>query len=302
MKRVKNSIKFATGIRRLDAMVDNHILNYFNEREKEFLLRLGNLKTSPEAEDIHQLRVEVKKIRSVLQLLDHIPGNTFEHKAFRKMLRQLFRPAGRVREEQINLNLAEGLEGFSLSGYRGYLQMRIDKQSGKLMRALNRFDENSFREFNSAIKTEIGLFDEKTLRDYAGRFMQKQLSLVRRTGKEMQQKNQIHETRKHLKALRYILNIALEWDHNEETGRFYILVKDTETLIGNWHDLEMLNRSLKKFGTKPDGYNDQDEINRVTAKLENEQSDLLALIQKNLDSMPEKIKGFQGNSEISNTY
>ncbi len=283
-------------------MVDNHVLNYFTEREKEFLRRLGNLKTNLEVEDVHQLRVEIKKIRSVLQLLDHIPGSTSDPGAYRKILRQLFRPAGRLREAQINLDLAEQQRGFSLPEYRKYLQVRINEQAGKLRSALNRFDKNRFLEFNGKIKNRTGSFDARSVQNYIEQYMQKQLFLVKQSGRAMQQKKQIHKTRKYLKALGYILNMAMEWDHDQETDSVYILIKNTETLIGNWHDLEMLNSSLKKFGKKPDGLNEQNEINRLTAKLKDEQSDLLALVQKNLDSMPEKIKGFQGNSGNTITY
>ena len=283
-------------------MDENYILSYFNEREKEFLRRFENLKTNQEVEDIHQLRVEVKKIRSILQLLDHFPDNTLDSKAYHKMLRRLFRPAGRLREAQMNLEQLDNHEQILLTGYRRYLQERISKQTEKLNKAITVFDQNSFLEFNKQIRSRIGLFNTDAVRNYMEQFMQKQLDLINRLNQKKQKKKQIHKIRKHLKALGYVLNIAIGGDYNGDLKNLQVLVKETETLIGTWHDMEMLSRSLKKFTVRPAASDELHDINTLILKLQPEQTEILDLIRKNLDRLPEKIRGDQGNSEITITY
>ena len=283
-------------------MDENYILSYFNEREKEFLRRFENLKTNLEVEDIHQLRVEVKKLRSVLQMLDHFPDIQLDSHVYREMLRGLFSPAGRLREAQMNLKQLDYCENLHLTGYCLYLHKRIKKQTEKFNAALTAFDLNGFLEFNNRIKSRIELFDTEAVRGYMEQFMQKQLDQIKQLCGKDQKKKQIHKIRKHLKALGYILNIAIGWDFNGDLKNLLVLVKDTETLIGNWHDREMLSRSLKKYTQRPAGSDELQEINTLILKIQREQSEMLDLIRNNLERLPEKIRGSVGNSEITNTY
>ncbi|HDO26836.1 MAG TPA: CHAD domain-containing protein, partial [Bacteroidetes bacterium] len=70
MKTLQNTINFAFNIMGMGSPATNGFLNYFNRRTEEFLRRVRNVKNTLDDENIHQLRVEVKKIRSVLKLLD----------------------------------------------------------------------------------------------------------------------------------------------------------------------------------------------------------------------------------------
>jgi len=66
------------------------------------------LKTKSQ-EDLHQFRVTIKKIRSLLRLLESGPGNKKLLKDFRPV-KEIFKKAGHIRNAQINLQLSARFE------------------------------------------------------------------------------------------------------------------------------------------------------------------------------------------------
>ena len=78
-------------------------LNHFYTNEVDlFLERLISVKTQPNEKTIHELRVEIKKLRSVFQLLDVIAKKEINIKQCANSLNDLFDTAGKIREIQVN--------------------------------------------------------------------------------------------------------------------------------------------------------------------------------------------------------
>ena len=289
MKTLQNTINFAFNIMGMGSPATNGFLNYFNRRTEEFLRRVRNVKNTLDDENIHQLRVEVKKIRSVLKLLDDIAEDGINIKEYRKMLSRLFKPAGKLRETNINLGLLDQHTDFSLTTYRQYLQGKTDKQILKFLLALKRFDDNLFAEYNKKILEQTGLYETAKMLAHADQYIRKELDRVNWLKPEINRKKKLHHIRKRLKTLGYILNITLEVQNDENREGFYLLVKDTETLIGDWHDLAMFRNSLKKFIAQHPGYSGEGEMNRLISAINREITEQISLIAINLDRLTDNI-------------
>jgi len=263
----------------------NNLLNYFNRRKTEFLFRLTNSMVAMDEEDIHQLRVEIKKIRSVLKLLDRISAEGYQAKEFRRLLSGLFKPAGRFREDHINLSLLDQFPGFALNGYRQYLQDRLKKHSEKLHRVVNIFDQNSFLVFHGQVDDKISLYDDGTVLLNTGEFISKEVESIKAIWADTNHKNKLHRTRKHLKALGYIMNMRLELYSNVHLEGFYNLVKETETHIGNWHDRIVLINSLEKYSKTHPVNTEPNEVTDLISDLKTGNHEPVVLIKQNLEKI-----------------
>jgi len=111
---------------------DNPLITYFTERWAVFTLHLNNTIAHFGEEDLHQLRVEIKKMRALFSLLEGaIPGG-FKKKKYEKPLQKLFRPGGKLRETHMNKVLVEAYNLKDPDNYNQFQETLADKHTEKL--------------------------------------------------------------------------------------------------------------------------------------------------------------------------
>lgn len=269
----------------MEPTAKNNLLNYFNRRKTEILFRLTNSMAALDEEDIHQLRVEIKKIRSVLKLLDQISAGGYPAREYRRLLSGLFKPAGKFREDHINLSLLDRFSGFALNGYRQHLLDSFIRHSEKLHRVINSFDQNSFLYFHRQVDDKISLVDDETVLIATREYINEKVRNIKAIWVDATHRNKLHRTRKHLKALGYVMNIRTGIYSNVLPEGFYNLVKETETHIGNWHDRIVLINSLEKYSKKHPVNPELLEITGLISALKTGNHQPVILIKQNLEKI-----------------
>ena len=186
---------------------------------------------SRQIETLHQIRVEIKKIKSVLLGIGFSSGRFKSHKAFLP-LREIFRRAGEIREPVL---IGELLAKYNLSGGGKGLQgdpARIEefvanvpryltvvgKRKDKVLAALKAVKENDVKMFIRQLRREIRLelYPEVSVQN-------------------------LHKTRKMIKELLY-LAAPLDLLKRRE-GKF---LEETERLIGDRQDKLLVLEQAKK--------------------------------------------------------
>lgn len=182
-----------------------------------------------DAEELHQMRVQVKKIRALLdQLTD--AGDQKKTTRYLKKLKEIFRHAGKLRSVHVNLEVMDNLninnddfvaqQQEILANETSLLYAKHDEYVKSLKKAFKVFskqfddirDKKVFRLFERQIKNLAQYFDSDWTFDL-----------------------RLHEARKHIKELLY-LHRAL----NEEQTQLFALnteyLNDLQDIIGKWHD------------------------------------------------------------------
>lgn len=191
----------------------------------------NGLKTFLKTEDkeqLHVLRVEVKKLRAMLTLLQTVTHNEHLLKFF-KPVRKVFKHAGEIRNTQMNLELAHkynlhnsDFENAQLEGMAQCAEefkLNAPKYLKKLKKAHNHI-KGSLR--NVKDKSIAGFY-KKQLKQIAGSLAVPHFD------------DGLHECRKQLKILMYnhkLTEKALE-NHLEFNEKY---INDLQSNIGNWHD------------------------------------------------------------------
>src|ERR1700684_3788915 len=78
---------------------------YLNKHWKKMQNGLKSFMQTDDKEQLHVLRVEVKKLRAMLTLIETVTHSKKLHKLF-KPVRKVFKHAGEIRNAQINIELA----------------------------------------------------------------------------------------------------------------------------------------------------------------------------------------------------
>jgi len=201
----------------------------------EFILKKRHSKIAEE--DIHKLRVAIKKIKSFSKLiLFCVPD--FNSKKFLKEYNQIFKIAGKVRELQLEISMLKKFHLLhSIKNYTDHLKKALKKKKHLLFSIAN-----TAMVYKLEKKYEL-IFPcfNRVSTNKVKQFLDKKSSGIRKlmeTGNL--KKEEAHRLRKVLKEFYYTLLIFCEKD-----DRFKYL-DEFQELLGQWHNDVVLKDYLKE--------------------------------------------------------
>lgn len=235
-------------------------------------------------EDIHQLRVNMKKLRAFYRFLEFATNKSFRYKEPNKLFKNIFRLAGKIRERQINLEL---LKNYELSA-KGYLQYEIfsqlndKKEKEKLDKGLDALNKTELEKIKQNFQD---FFMNKDLHDKIKpslNFIGLQIEKIKNILSKHEELDKIHRIRIHLKTIKPLLFILSGIPESPFEEAHYLSLKTTESAIGAWHDRIVLVSSLNQsLSDNPDKqyWKELANLNKI---LKLESRELLEQIRKTL--------------------
>lgn len=201
---------------------------YTKKRLKRIARLLNSFPESHDLEVIHDLRLEIKKIKTLLHLIHYNKKRFKEHTAFIPF-RSIFRDCEKIREPQVLHNLAVRFtEDRELPAPNS--SIHIQQFTKDIPAHLKKVKKQS-----QVIITEI--VEVKTA-IYA-RYLKKKVKELRSLSSDITIKD-LHSYRKLIKEIYYLLCINTK---NRSIDPFF---KEADTLIGNWHDKSIVIQKIRK--------------------------------------------------------
>jgi len=205
------------------------ITSYTKKRFKNLKKLLHSYPSLESPEILHQLRIEIKKIKAVLQLLQYNSKSFRGHKAYLPF-RALFRACGEIREPfviqrlidkfKVNPNLASNGCLDPTLYFRNKLSTyirTIKRSETKVLPKTEKIKNNTYKDFLKKKKTELKNLLYPT-------FLQ----------------GDLHKIRKLIKEIYYLTSIKSK---RKDINSFFVTSSD---LIGNWHDKRIVIQKLRK--------------------------------------------------------
>lgn len=229
---------------------ENPLVNYCNERLHVFKIHLTNTVKDFEEESLHQLRVEIKKMRALIRLLAIVLPEGFDRKEIESVLSNIFKPGGKLRETHINKALVIRFDTVFTDDYIAWQNALADKYTGKLKSSLVYFEENELDVFTENLSEIIKRIDYNQIIQSANQFLKVEFNTVKTLFPNANDKKILHKIRMHLKAMGYILKLILELEKQSNKQIFYYKIKTAESFIGDWHDKVVFLQSLQRYFRK----------------------------------------------------
>jgi CHAD domain-containing protein len=187
-----------------------------------------------DVEILHGIRVEIKKVKAILQLLnEYLPG-FHAHKHFTP-LRNIFRKAGQIRQPQVfyELLLRFDVQGLNDSFIPGSRDQRI--LSRRFRREIP-VHISTVRTRRKKLEKSLAKIGRAQIREY-----------LKRRKKALRLKLQgnlsgdaLHKARKVIKEIIYLEAMS------KKSGKRELYLGQLDELIGQWHDRQLLLEVLKK--------------------------------------------------------
>jgi CHAD domain-containing protein len=216
----------------------NRQQDYFRERWENFLHHYEQFSKRTNPEDLHRMRVELKKIRAVFFIQKKAKKNDL--KEVSALVRKIFRMGGTIREAQVNAQLVKRAGTGSVEFFTAH-RNTVAKQSKALTKFINRHADELITANTKAWKSLRGISGGKIRK-----LNKKLLDEARSAFFPRLKIRALHDGRKAIKRMVY-LHSMLSNKNAEALQEPYELLRKLEEETGKWHDVVVAKQLLRKF-------------------------------------------------------
>lgn len=238
----------------------NKLIEQYEYLQTSFLTFYAKTAKSQGKEDIHQLRVSIKKLRAHLYLIEKASQGLFQKKHHYALFSPLFKAAGKVREIQINLTLIQKMDSKHPTSYIEYLTVVEHLAKKELIKELVLFDLKKLESLNNEMFTIASKVTTEEIQAVTTKLISSNLDKTNKLKANIHKDRKLHKIRIYLKEAGALMDFLPEQkskkqheDHliNEKGDRKESTLKKTvkkiNEEIGDWHDYSVLSDSIAYF-------------------------------------------------------
>jgi CHAD domain-containing protein len=227
-------------------MARNSLTSIYKNHHSRFLKDLDAAKGLDETR-LHKVRVEIKNLRVLLDLLAVLTKKKYKSRTVLKQLDPLFKRAGSIRSATLNLKLSQPYKSAVLVRFRQHLKTQQLDAGQKFLEEIKSFETKKFKQqHKKALEAFRGLKPKKISKG-AEEYMRIQFAHVRAGIFDISDDKVLHQIRKRIKSIRNIggllEEIKAEHPFKEELKK----VNVTYDKIGQWHDTIELVDHLEDY-------------------------------------------------------
>jgi CHAD domain-containing protein len=237
------------------------IIGYIEERFGRIRQFHTDFSIARQQADLHQFRVEIKKLRTVTRLLDHcLEGKQASTEL--QPLRALFKEAGDIRSIHIEIGILEKYSS-GVSGLARQKQKSLDMLSERFIRKAGLHDE-----VFDKVETEIRDLVQDLEEDEVIEYIEKLLVKSAKNLQNPEEKEKIHKARSLMKIVLYT-TVLVNRNIREELGIDTGYINSLQEVIGHWHDADIALEALGSHSsiTKKILNSMEDEANELSRQV-----------------------------------
>lgn len=221
---------------------------FYSKRKASFLSNLYRASITGDEKDIHRTRLDMKKINAMLGMFKMLNPEKFSQESF-DVFTDLFSFSGKIRELQVNEIVVQkfGPETPGKALFTRYLRLRENKLTKQFLSIVQDFDEKKLKRSERTLKKICNEIKIKTLQERSEKFILKKAKKIKLLRDFPSNPENVHGIRKHLKAMVTILTLISMVFSDEHQDALLSRLNQTEMLIGEWHDNEVLMEYIEHF-------------------------------------------------------
>lgn len=232
-------------------MIPKSFQEYYQGQTAEIVRHYNLAKKFFDVWAIHEMRVNIKRLRAFFYLVEWINPDFQAKKNFLK-IRKIFKSAGKIRDIHMQQELTMGWikkSKLEVSEYYNYLKQQELKQHPQFSTVCKKFKINEFDKNWIKIQDSLNILPENFIQfKTEERFYHLIDKLIEFKNKTSFTLEDYHNIRILAKETRYALEIFqtffAETKHFEELN---LKIRDLHRALGKWHDSEVGLLSLNDF-------------------------------------------------------
>ena len=265
------------------------LYHYYQKRNASFLLNIYKAGITTKENDIHKARVDLKKIFALFDFFKMIGFDTFKMEEPQKILNDVFKAAGKIREIQMNLLYIENLgeNDPALKLFSRYMKNNYKKKTRRFLQSIIKFDEKRLTQIRGIIKKNCMNLNIEKIIHKCDVFFQMHSAKIKKYRLKSDETENIHKIRKEMKKISAIAGLLNLLQLDEFMENLIAVLSQAEFSIGEWHDRIVLNKSLDHFIKVNENKQEQifDTLERVKQVVDKDTEDLLNKLLPEVDKV-----------------
>lgn len=218
--------------------------SYSAQRLEEIRRHFGQARQTLDPESIHQMRVEIKRLKALFQLLEELTAD-FAAKENLLPIRPLYKSAGKIRDLQVQAGLArqwmeESGNRAALNGFCRHLADLEGQAQQGFHEECQNFDASVLDAWKKMLAAVVSRLPANQIRRRAESLLQELQSQLLEQGQASKPEDNLHPLRILAKRIRHtaeLLQMCLA--SPEPAAETAAAVLDIEQALGQWHDQEV---------------------------------------------------------------
>jgi len=221
----------------------------YKKRVDSLLSNLEYSSSGFETNQIHRIRLDIKRIRAIFQLVELLKPEEFSEQLDGQFLKNLFKTAGQIRDLQVNQISLEhlGEKRDIVLPFKEFLIAEEIKYRKHFKYVANRFDRSHLSAITSKISQLENEIPKEQAIDTAIDFINTTTEIIRKLNTGPASTESLHKIRQHLKSVGGIASLISSKRPDEKLKNLINVVKNTGFKLGQWHDHVVLAASLDAF-------------------------------------------------------
>jgi CHAD domain-containing protein len=230
-------------------VIGEFLFQFYRKRTSSFLAGIYKSTITGESEDIHRLRVDVKKIYALYSLFEMIEPDVFKKQVRYKLFVTLFKLSGRIREIQVHLIfLAKPkYRKTDFSSFITFLKEQENEATREFLLAIKNFDDKELKSTEKEIRKICLQLPVNKLSRKSEEFIRKRAKKIQSLLAEDPGIENVHKIRKHLKAMSTVSSLVSTIKPDEKLGLIISGLNKAEIMIGEWHDKVILSEAIDLY-------------------------------------------------------
>ncbi|MCX6235574.1 MAG: CHAD domain-containing protein [Bacteroidetes bacterium] len=222
-------------------MVNHLTSNYFTSQRQAFEKNLPLIDDIHSQDAIHDIRVSLKKIRTLFMLFEFIAPEKFNSKIYFRSLRRLFRQVSVIRDLQVQQNLIKEMADISDGDCAGFIDFLADletRERKKLEQWLTGFVLPDMNAYQAAVDTFSEEMDEGLFNEKLTAFINEKLMIIKSKSTGIPDDETLHDIRRLLKEARFMIDLKCAGNTDKlQVPELHKAIKAAEEILGKWHDM-----------------------------------------------------------------
>lgn len=216
------------------------IQNYFSRYLGQFRVNLQKAMEEYDTEAIHEYRVAVKRLRSIIRSLDRVYEEPLLTPKIIEPLRLMFKAGGTIRDDQVQISLVEKIEkdfGKPFPLIKNYYEKRIEAQRNAFFMKSVDFDYTTLDIISAQVENALEPLDDAYLELTLYKRLHQSMEKLKRKRYDLDKPEMLHRFRTRFKENGYVAEMVYHSQYSHKvTKAAFNRMKNFGQELGNWHD------------------------------------------------------------------
>jgi len=231
--------------------MEHSFISYIHFQIKSFRKNFIHSTSRRNFNEIHDYRVALKRIRTIVNFIQRIPGGRNLKPCYKiNNLRLAFKSGGVLREMQINriiLKKYEQSRTVRYTDFRKYIKQKEKNAFIELKISRNKFSAKKINKFEAKLVWAIQKIPTPLIVENIDQFIEKRITQIEKLVKDRNVESTLHRIRRQTKSIKYLLEMSKTESRSYGDLKFEVgKITELEDLIGNWHDQQVFKLELEK--------------------------------------------------------